>query len=120
MLKTTSLAALLLLSATAGAAAEGTGAQGYFQLHNDTQGNILIGFYTNDGSGWSDNWIDGIQIMPGQSGTAEFLAPEGACAQELAAGWLGNDGSEIIDEPFSIDICDATNVYLGDNEISYD
>lgn len=98
----------------------GTGAEGYFQLYNDTEGNVLIGFYTNDGSGWSANWIDGVEIMPGESGTAEFTADTGNCEQVFAAGWLGGDGEEIIDEPASIDICEASNVYLGDNEVSYD
>lgn len=114
------LATAVALSATGGAFAEGTGAQGYFQLYNDTSNNVLIAFYTNDGSGWSQNWIDGAQIMPGQNGTAEFTAETGACAQTFAAGWLGENDSEIVDDPISIDICEASNVYLGDNEIFYD
>lgn len=99
--------------------AQGTGSQGYFQLYNDTSNNILIGFYTNDGSGWSSNWIEGYEFMPGENGTAEFFANEGACDQVFAAGWLAEDGSEIIDEPIAIDICEASNVYLGDNEIYF-
>jgi hypothetical protein len=38
----------------------------------------------------------------------------------LQVGWLGDDDSEVLDDPISIDICDASNVYLGDNEITYD
>lgn len=98
----------------------GTGSEGYFQIYNDTEGNVLIGFYTNDGSGWSNNWIEGVEIMPGESGRAEFTADTGNCDQVFAAGWLGGDGEEIVDEPASINICDASNVYLGDNEVSYD
>ncbi len=52
-MKTMFLAAALALSAGGAALAAGTGSQGYFQLYNDTSNNILIGFYTNDGSGWS-------------------------------------------------------------------
>ena len=33
---------------------------------------------------------------------------------------LGNDGSQVLDEPISINICDASNVYMDDNEICYD
>ncbi|MCR9127107.1 MAG: hypothetical protein NXH82_13405 [Rhodobacteraceae bacterium] len=115
----TLLAAAFMLSAV-GANAQGTGSEGYFQIYNNTDGNVVIGFYTNDGSGWSDNWIDGIEIMPGQNGTAEFYADTGACDQVLQVGWLGSDGSEVFDEPISIDICAASNVYLDDNEIYFD
>jgi len=98
----------------------GTGAEGYFQIYNDTAGNVLIGFYTNDGSGWSANWIEGVEILPGANGQATFNAETGACEQVFQAGWKGTDGAEVFDEPISIDICDASNVYLGDNEISFD
>lgn len=100
--------------------AQGTGAQGYFQLYNDTAGNVLVGFYTNDGSGWSANWIGGAEIMPGENGQASFDAESGSCEQDFQASWKGADGSEVFDEPAAIDICDASNVYLGDNEVSYD
>ncbi len=106
---------------TAGAAlAQGTGSEGYFEIYNNTTNNIVISFYTNDGSGWSNNWLDGVDIVPGQSATATFHADTGACDQVFAVGWLGNGDTEIIDDPISIDICAASNVYLDDNEIYYD
>ncbi len=120
ILKTTTLAAMLLAAGALGALAQGTGSEGYFQLYNDTENNVLIGFYTNDGSGWSQNWIEGAEIHPGEDGRAEFTADTGACEQTFSAGWLGSDDSEVIDDPISINICDASNVYLGDNEISFD
>lgn len=98
----------------------GTGAEGYFTIYNDTPNNVVVGFYTNDGNGWSNNWLGDAQILPGQNGTAQFDADTGACDQLLAVGWLGSDGNEVVDEPISIDICDASNLYLGDNEINYD
>lgn len=111
----------LALALAAGAAlAQGTGSEGYFEIYNDTAGNVVIGFYTNDGSGWSSNWLDGIEIMPGQSATAQFHGESGPCEQVFAVGWLGNDGGEVVDDPISIDICAASNVYLADNEIYYD
>jgi hypothetical protein len=112
-------AALVVASATS-ALAQGTGSQGYFTIFNDTENNVVVGFYTNDGSGWSANWLGGVQIMPGQSGEAQFAADTGACDQVFAVGWLGSDGGEVVDEPISIDICAASNVYLNDNEIYYD
>lgn len=98
----------------------GTGSEGYFTVYNNTDNNIVVGFYTNDGSGWSDNWIDGAQITPGEGGEVEFIADTGSCAQTFAVGWLSSDGGEVVDEPIDIDICDASNVYLDDNEIYYD
>lgn len=100
--------------------AQGTGSEGYFDVHNDTGSNVLIGFYTNDGSGWSANWLEG-ELVPATVVTVEFLAETGSCEQVFRAGWLGEDGaSEVLDEPFTIDICEASNVYLGDNEIVFD
>lgn len=101
------------------AQAAGTGSEGYFQIFNNTDGNVAVGFYTNDGNGWSDNWL-GEELMPGTSATAQFDADTGNCDQIFQIGWLGGDGSEVADEPISIDICEASNVYLDDNEIYFD
>jgi hypothetical protein len=113
------MAAFSAIAATA-VSAQGTGSEGYFTIYNDTAGNVLVSFYTNDGNGWSENWLTVDALMPGEAAEAEFYADTGACDQLFAVGWLGGDGSEIIDDPISIDICDASNVYLGDNEIYYD
>ena len=56
-LPNTAIAAALLLSATA-ANAQSTGSEGYFNIYNNTPSNVVVGFYTNDGSGWSNNWLD--------------------------------------------------------------
>jgi hypothetical protein len=96
-----------------------SGAEGVFTIHNDTQANIIVGFYTNDGAGWSDNWLSDI-LLAGESADAAFIADSGECAQLFQVGWLAEDDSEILDDPISIDICQATNVYLGDNEILFD
>ncbi|WP_428523693.1 hypothetical protein [Roseibium sp.] len=101
------------------AGAQGTGSEGYFQVYNNTEGNIAVGFYTNGGDGWSDNWL-GDALMPGQNAQAAFNADTGNCDQVFQIGWLGADDSEVLDEPIAIDICAASNVYLDDNEIYYD
>ena len=114
----TAIAAALLLSATA-ANAQSTGSEGYFNIYNNTPSNVVVGFYTNDGSGWSNNWLDDA-LAPGESAEAEFTADTGACDQVLQVGWLGADSTEVMDEPISINICEASNVYLEDNAIYYD
>lgn len=106
------------ICAASGAWAQ-SGSEGVFTIHNETESNVLTGFYTNDGSGWSSNWLSE-DLDPGTAASAEFTAETGSCEQTFQAGWLGDDGSEVMDEPHSIDICEASNVYLGDNEISFD
>lgn len=114
-----SLAALgtSLLLATAAIAQSGSG--GVFTMHNQSGNNVVVGFYTNDGDGWSDNWLSE-QLDPGTNASAEFTAETGSCDQTLQVGWLGADGSEVMDEPIAINICEATHVYLADNEIYFE
>ena len=101
------------------AVAEGTGKNGEFTIHNETKGNTVVGFYTNDGSGWSKNWLSS-NLKPGDDRDMKFTKPGGKCKQTLRVGWLGKSGGEVKDDPINIDICDATNVYLRDNKITYD
>lgn len=118
-IKTGAICAALVLWGAA-VAAQGTGQEGYFQIYNDTEDNVIVGFYTNGGDGWSTNWLDGVEVQPGQNARAEFHADSGPCEQVFQVGWLGVDGGEVLDEPIAIDICAASNVYLGDNEIFFD
>ena len=111
--------AAVLLAGTGPVIAQGTGSEGYFQIYNNTDGNIVVGFYTNDGSGWSDNWLSEA-LAPGENSRAEFYADSGNCEQTFQVGWLGENDDEILDDPIDIDVCDASNVYLDDNEIYYD
>jgi hypothetical protein len=99
--------------------AEGTGKNGVFTIHNDTDDNTVVGFNTNDGSGWSTNWLSR-SLGPGKSSDMQFSKPGGKCKQRLRVGWKGKNGGEVLDDPINIDICDASNVYLHDNEITYD
>ena len=112
----TSLFVLLALSASAAAQ---TGQEGWFNIYNNTSENVVVGFYTSDGDDWSSNWLAD-EINPGERAQAEFLSDSGNCDQYLMVGWLGEGDTEILDDAISIDICEASNVYLGDNEIYFD
>lgn len=111
------IGASLILSTAA--FSQSSGSEGRFSIHNKTDKNTVVGFYTNDGSGWSTNWLSE-QLTPGQEATAQFDATTGGCDQILKVGWLGENGSEVLDEPISINICEASNVYVADNEIFFD
>jgi len=117
------LAAALLFSASIATTATlaGTGAEGVFTIYNDTENNVVSGFYTSedDGDTWSTNWLS-IQVRPGETAEARFHANTGPCEQVLQVGWVGEGGGEVLDDPISIDICEASNVYLEDNDVSYD
>ena len=113
------LAAGLICASGVAIAQSGTGKNGVFTVHNDTQGNTVVGFYTNDGSGWSTNWLSR-KIGPGDDSKLEFKNSGGACKQTLRVGWAGKNGNEVKDDPVNIDICKASNVYLHDNDISFD
>ena len=119
--KTIPAALFLAASIAAGTAFAGTGAEGVFTIHNDTENNVVSGFYTSedDGETWSANWLS-IQIRPGESAEARFHENTGPCEQTLQVGWVGEGGGEVLDEPIDIDICEASNVYLEDNDISSD
>lgn len=117
--RATLIGAAFTLGLAGAALAQGTGAEGYFNVVNDTSDNTVVGFYTNDGSGWSENWLS-VAIEPGQHTRAQFHANTGPCDQTLQIGWLGTDGGEVLDDPIDINICEASNVYLGDNEVTFD
>lgn len=117
------LCVVTLLTAGSGlvgqAFAQGTGKNGVFTIHNETDSNTVVGFYTNDGSGWSKNWMNN-NLGPGDTAKMEFSRPGGKCKQTLRVGWRAKGGGEVRDNPINIDICDASNVYLHDNKITYD
>lgn len=112
------LAVVACLISVAPVAAQ-TGKNGAFTIHNETEANTVVGFYTNDGSGWSNNWLSSA-VGPGDNADLEFTKSGGRCQQTLRVGWKSKSGGEVKDDPIRIDICKASNVYLHDNEITFD
>ncbi len=115
------LAILALMASTSLPAVAQSGAEGVFTVHNDTETNIIVGFYVGEtDESFSDNWLSE-PLMPGETALAEFEAAEGSCINYFVVGWLAADlNNEVLDDPIEIDICEASNVYLGDNEITFD
>lgn len=115
------LAAALVLGTTSAPTLAQTGAEGVFTVHNDTETNVIVGFYVGaTDQSFSDNWLSE-PLMPGETALAEFEDESGSCINYFVVGWLGADlDSEVLDDPIEIDICEATNVYLGDGEITFD
>lgn len=110
---------VLSMGLLAGQALAQTGASGVFTMHNDTTDYVVAGFYTNDGTGWSANWL-AENLGPGETAEAQFAATTGACEQTFQVGWLTADGGEVLDDPININICEASHVYLADNEIYFE
>lgn len=111
---------LCALSLTAVPAFAQTGAEGHFTIVNATGDNTVTGFYTSeDGENFSDNWL-AEDLAPGTEAQAQFEAASGNCTQYFVVGWLGADGGEVQDDVTEIDICQASTVYLGDNEITFE
>ena len=93
------------------------GAWGNFDIHNQSN-YIITGFYTNEGDGWSANWLHE-QISAGESAAMAFTR-DGPCEITFRVGWLTTDGQETLGDPWNIDICDAHNVYFDDDKATYD
>jgi len=69
----------------AGAVLAQGGSNGVFSIHNNTTDNTVVGFYTNDGSGWSDNWL-AEELVPGVVAEASLFAESGNCDQTFQVG----------------------------------
>ena len=106
--------------ATSPALAQGTGAKGYFNIYNVTVGHEIVGFYTNEGHGWTTNWLTAETLTVGEGAVAQFQPGAVTCQQTFTVGWRSTAGREIRGHPVAINICDATNVYLGIDKLSFD
>ncbi|PSC06655.1 hypothetical protein SLNSH_02280 [Alsobacter soli] len=79
---------------------------------------IISSFQTNEGHGWSKNWLRG-EVGAGQSRSLEFLR-DGPCDIEVRVGWRTTDGGQVIGDAWNIDICDAQTVYFDGRKVTYE
>jgi hypothetical protein len=110
-------AAIVALSLFAGANAQ-AGNNVKFTIHNSSD-YIISAFQTNDGDGWSTNWLGGDTVGAGENAPLEFTA-DGPCKIELRVSWRTTDGGQEVGEPWNIDICKATNVYFDGKKVTYE
>jgi hypothetical protein len=109
---------LLALAVAAGGTKDSSaGGWGNFAIHNQSN-YIITGFYTDEGDGWSANWLRE-QIGAGDSAEMQFTR-DGPCDINFRVGWLTTSGGEEMGEPWQIDICNAHNVYFSDSKVTYD
>lgn len=89
-----------------------------FDIENSSDYTISS-FQSNEGDGWSDNWLGGNEVGPGEAMTLEFVK-DGPCDIEVRVGWRTTDGGQEMGEPWQINICDAHTVYFDGEQVTYD
>src|SRR5438105_4871879 len=89
----------MALAATVFGASAYAGNNVSFTIHN-TSGYIISSFQTNDGDGWSTNWLGGDQVGAGESAPLEFTA-DGPCKIQLRVSWRTTDGGQEVGDPWN-------------------
>ena len=89
-----------------------------FMIHNDSHF-IISAFQSNEGHGWSTNWLHGDQVGAGKSSNLQFLH-DGPCKIQVRVSWRTTDGGQEVGDPWNIDICKAKNVYFDGHKVTFD
>ena len=89
-----------------------------FNIKN-TSDYIISAFQSNEGSGWSKNWLDGDQVDAGETQALHFLN-DGPCDVQGRVSWRTTDGGQEVGDPWNIDICKAHTVYFDGKQVTYD
>lgn len=118
----TSLACALCLTSLGAfsAFAEGTGADGQVKIFNSSPGFTITGFYTNDGSGWTRDWLGHETLTPGEGAVAQFRSAPPTCHQHVRAGWRSASGHEFRGHAIRVNICGLSNIYFAQEETYFD
>lgn len=88
-----------------------------FKIVNDSD-YIISSFQSNEGDGWSKNWLRG-DVDGGKSVGMQFLR-DGPCDVQVRVGWRTTDGGQEKGDPWNINICDAHTVYFDGHKVTYD
>ncbi len=88
-----------------------------FTIHNQSD-YIINGFFIADGGDVGPNWMD-FELNGDESADMAF-SYDGPCEIEFVLGWLGEDGSTLLGDNTSIDICEASNIYFDGSQAYYD
>ena len=88
-----------------------------FKIHNESD-YIISAFQTNDGDGWSSNWLNGSTVGAGAAEDLEFTQ-DGPCEIKLRVSWRTTDGGQEVGDPWDIDICKAKDVYFDGKKVTY-
>ena len=87
-----------------------------FRLHNHADGYTINGFYTYQEGQWSDNWLGGIRIRPGEYIDLDWFSDEGPCVVPFRVNWIDYGYDD-----FTIDWCqDVDNIYMENVGFSWD
>lgn len=106
----TMVSAALMLAAVSAPASAGSWTFGVVNEASD----VVIGFRTEEGGAWSDNWLTEA-IAPGDVFEMDFGTDEGVC--EVRTQVLFADNSYF---DYMVDYCEVSNLYLYDDEIRWD
>jgi hypothetical protein len=87
-----------------------------FYLHNRSDGWVINGFYTNDGGGWSSNWLSS-RVGSGRSTPMRWNSQSGSCRVQFRVSWV-DWGSQT----FNMDWCRnrPSNVYMQNEGFTWD
>lgn len=115
MFRKLTLIAGLALAMSAGASQ----AENYSFNIKNTSSYIISAFQSNEGDGWSKNWLDGDQVGAGETQPLQFNQ-DGPCEVQIKVSWRTTDGGQTEGEPWNIDICKAKTVYFDGEKVTYD
>ncbi len=84
-----------------------------FKLYNNTTKYTIKGFQTYENEKWS-TWSD-VALAPGENQTMNWGANEGKCTVPFRVMY-----EEIQTEQYSVDWCKLKNIYVTDDNVTYD
>ena len=85
-----------------------------FVLHNDSD-YVIVTFQATIGGGWSNNWLRGSALHPGESAAMEAIDYKGPCTVRFRV--RSNDG--FIHE-YNGNFCKISNLYIHNQDASWD